>query len=44
MWDGPVIQWLARELKVLSSIVAHGSFLVKGAALSLTLGELLYGI
>ena len=31
---GSVVQCLTRDLKVVSSILAHGSFLVRGAALS----------
>ena len=32
--DGSVVQCLARDLKVANSILAHGSFLVRGIALS----------
>ena len=35
-----VVQCLARDLKVASSNLAHGSFLVRGVVLSLTLAEL----
>ena len=34
---------MAHDLKVVSLILAHGSFLVRGLALSLTLAEL-YGL
>ena len=37
---GSVVQCSARDLKVASSILGHGSLLVRGAALSLTLAEL----
>ena len=40
---GSVVQCSARDLKVASSILAHGSFLVRGAALLLILAEL-YGL
>ena len=30
---GSVVQWSARHLKVVSSILAHGSFLVRGSTL-----------
>ena len=32
--DGSMAQCLARDLKVASSILAHGSFLMRGIALS----------
>ena len=38
-----MVQCLARDLKVVSSILAYGSFLVREVALSLTLIEL-YGL
>ena len=41
--DGSAVQYLARDLKVGSSILAHGSFLVRGAVPLLTLPEL-YGL
>ena len=41
--DGSVVQRSAHDLKVVSLILVHGSFLVRVAALSLTLAEL-YGL
>ena len=37
---GSVVQCLAHDLKVVSSFLGHGSFLARGAALSLILAEL----
>ena len=38
-----MVQCSARNLEIASSILVHGSFLVRGVVLSLTLAEL-YGL